>query len=143
MKHGYAALLTGLRMQRHRSPSSGCGLRQVFPEEASGAKPDRGTGTAARDVKLGRELALTQLRRLHNARRENGEAGLKGRPSPAYSPTMDATADKTLPCWPVESLERSEAQIAAGRTVSLQPLLDRFRASIARMRGKRPQSDPR
>jgi hypothetical protein len=56
---------------------------------------------------------------------------------------MDATADKPPPSWLVESLERSEAQIAAGQTVPLEPLLDRLRASIARMRGKRPQAEPR
>jgi len=31
------------------------------------------------------------------------------------------------------SLARSEAQIAAGQTVPLEPVLDRLRASIARM----------
>ncbi len=41
------------------------------------------------------------------------------------------------PDWLVDSLERSEAQIAAGQTVALEPVLDRLRASIARMRAKR------
>jgi hypothetical protein len=56
---------------------------------------------------------------------------------------MDAAADKTPPGWLVESLERSEAQIAAGQTVPLEPVLDRLRASIARMRDKRPDVEPR
>ena len=46
---------------------------------------------------------------------------------------MDAIADKTPPDWITESLDRSEAQIEAGQTVPLEPVLDRLRASIARM----------
>ncbi len=42
--------------------------------------------------------------------------------------------DKTPPRWLVEVLERSEAQIAAGQTVPMEPVLDRLRASIARMK---------
>jgi hypothetical protein len=53
---------------------------------------------------------------------------------------MDAVVDKTPPGWLVESLERSEAQIAAGQTVPLEPVLDRLRASIARMKAKQPQA---
>jgi hypothetical protein len=56
---------------------------------------------------------------------------------------MDAIVDKTPPGWLVESLERSEAQIAAGETVPLEPVLDRLRASIARMRDKRVKAEPR
>jgi len=56
---------------------------------------------------------------------------------------MDVAADKIPPGWLVESVELSEAQIAAGQTVPLEPVLDRLRASIARMRGKRPQAEPR
>jgi hypothetical protein len=37
------------------------------------------------------------------------------------------------------SLARSEAQIADGQTVPLEPVLDRLRGSIARMKGK-PES---
>ena len=55
---------------------------------------------------------------------------------------MDAIADKTPPEWLVESLERSEAQIAAGQTVPLEPVLDRLRASIARMTA-RQQAEPK
>jgi len=70
-------------------------------------------------------------------------ARLENRPRPAYSPIMDVAADKIPPGWLVESVELSEAQIAAGQTVPLEPVLDRLRASIARMRGKRPQAEPR
>jgi hypothetical protein len=47
---------------------------------------------------------------------------------------MDAKGDNTPPDWLVKSLERSEAQIAAGQVVPLDPVLDRLRASIARMK---------
>jgi hypothetical protein len=56
---------------------------------------------------------------------------------------MDAVADKTPPVWLVESLERGEAQIAAEQTAPLEPVLNRLRANIARMRSKRPQAEPR
>jgi hypothetical protein len=51
----------------------------------------------------------------------------------AHSRNMNAV-DKTPPRWLVEVLERSEAQIAAGQTVPMEPVLDRLRASIARMK---------
>ncbi len=41
--------------------------------------------------------------------------------------------DKPVPESIAASLARSEAQIAAGQTVPLEPVLDRLRASIARM----------
>ena len=41
--------------------------------------------------------------------------------------------DKPVPESIAASLARSEAQIAAGQTVPLEPELDRLRASIARM----------
>jgi hypothetical protein len=69
-------------------------------------------------------------------------SGLKNRPFPAYSPAMDAVANKTPPGWLVESLERSEAQIAAGQTVPLEPVLNRLWASIARMTA-RQQAEPK
>jgi hypothetical protein len=47
---------------------------------------------------------------------------------------MDTNENNKAPGWLVESLERSEAQIAAGQIVPLEPVLDRLRASIARMR---------
>jgi hypothetical protein len=43
------------------------------------------------------------------------------------------SADKPVPESIAASLARSEAQIAAGQTVPLEPVLDRLRASIARM----------
>lgn len=42
-------------------------------------------------------------------------------------------APKPVPESITASLARSEAQIAAGQTVPLEPVLDRLRASIARM----------
>ncbi len=56
---------------------------------------------------------------------------------PAYYQDMDETGDKTPPGWLVKSLERSEAQIAAGQVVPLDPVLDRLRASIARIKAAR------
>ena len=41
--------------------------------------------------------------------------------------------DNPVPESIAASLARSEAQIAAGQTVLLEPVLDRLRASIARM----------
>ena len=41
--------------------------------------------------------------------------------------------DKPVPEFITASLARSEAQIAAGQTVPLEPVLDRLRSSIARM----------
>jgi hypothetical protein len=41
--------------------------------------------------------------------------------------------DKPVPESIAASLARSEAQIAAGHTVPLEPALDRLRSSIARM----------
>jgi hypothetical protein len=53
----------------------------------------------------------------------------------------------TSPAKPVPesiaaSLARSEAQIAAGQTVPLEPVLDRLRASIARMRADEKPKTP-
>jgi hypothetical protein len=53
-----------------------------------------------------------------------------------YMEWMDALTPKTPPDWLLDSLARSEAQIAAGETVPLEPVLDRLRASIARMKAK-------
>ncbi len=44
--------------------------------------------------------------------------------------------DKPIPESIVASLARSEAQIAAGQTVPLEPVLDRLRSSIARMQAE-------
>jgi len=56
---------------------------------------------------------------------------------------MDAALNKTPPDWMVEALERSEAQIAAGQTVPLEPVLERLRASIARMSAAQAPTEPR
>jgi hypothetical protein len=56
---------------------------------------------------------------------------------------MDDTAPKAAPNWMLESLECSEAQIAAGQTVPLEPVLDRLRSCIARMRTAADQEPPR
>ncbi|MGD0107299.1 MAG: hypothetical protein ABSC06_25155 [Rhodopila sp.] len=56
---------------------------------------------------------------------------------------MDTVFDKIPPGWVTESLERSEAQIESGQTVPIDPLLDRLRASIARMKAARPQEKPK
>jgi len=65
---------------------------------------------------------------------------LEGPPIPAYGSAMDTGADKTSLGWLVEALERSEAQISAGQTVSIEPVLDRLRASIARMQAVRSKA---
>jgi hypothetical protein len=41
----------------------------------------------------------------------------------------------------LESLDRSQAQAEAGETVPLEPVLDRLRASIARMKAKRSEEN--
>ena len=46
---------------------------------------------------------------------------------------MNHTSSKPVPESVAASLARSEAQIAAGQTVPLEPVLDRLRSSIARM----------
>lgn len=55
-----------------------------------------------------------------------------------YTRPMNYTsADKPVPESIAASLARSEAQIAAGQTVPLEPVLDRLRASMARMQATR------
>jgi len=46
---------------------------------------------------------------------------------------MDAKPPRMAPDWLVKQLEESEAEIAAGHAVALEPFLERLRASIARM----------
>ena len=58
----------------------------------------------------------------------------------SYHRTMEAQANTHPPTWLTDSLERSEAQIAAGQTVPLEPVLDRLRASIARMKSGKPKA---
>ncbi len=49
--------------------------------------------------------------------------------------------EKPIPECIAASLARSEAQIAAGQTVPLEPVLDRLLASIARMQAnERPET---
>jgi hypothetical protein len=48
-------------------------------------------------------------------------------------PSMNTPADKLPPTWLADALDRSEAQVAAGQTVPLEPVLDRLRASIGRL----------
>jgi len=50
--------------------------------------------------------------------------------------------DKPVPEVIIASLARSEAQIAAGQTVPLDPVLDRLRASIARMQSNETPAPP-
>lgn len=50
--------------------------------------------------------------------------------------------EKPVPESIAASLARSEAQIAEGRTVSLQPVLDRLRTSIARMQSETKPETP-
>jgi hypothetical protein len=55
-----------------------------------------------------------------------------------YTPT-----EKPVPESISASLARSEAQIAAGQSVALEPVLDRLRASIARMQADaEPETPP-
>jgi hypothetical protein len=63
---------------------------------------------------------------------------------------MDVIAEKTPPGWVKEALERSEAQlerseaqIESGKIVPLEPVLDRLRASIARMKGGQKRTEPK
>lgn len=51
-------------------------------------------------------------------------------------------SEKPVPESIAASLARSEAQIADGRTVPLEPVLDRLRASIARMRSDELPESP-
>ncbi len=55
---------------------------------------------------------------------------------PGRRPVTNVQAKPAPPGW-VESLERSEAQIAAGLSVPLEPVLDRLRATVQRMEAKR------
>ncbi len=60
-----------------------------------------------------------------------------------YGLTMDQDNDTPRPPpvgW-LESLERSEADLAAGRTVPLEPVLERMRDSIKRMEMRRAALD--
>ena len=51
-------------------------------------------------------------------------------------------AEKPVPETIAASLARSDAQIAAGQSVPLEPVLDRLRASIARMQADEKPKSP-
>jgi hypothetical protein len=51
---------------------------------------------------------------------------------------MDAIEDNTPRDW-LDSLARGKAEIEAGKTVPLEPFLDRLRASIARMKARQQE----
>jgi hypothetical protein len=51
--------------------------------------------------------------------------------------------NKPVPESITASLARSEAQIAAGQTVPLEPVLDRLRSSIARMQDDEETKAPK
>ncbi len=53
------------------------------------------------------------------------------------NPPAAAAETRKAPAGWLEALERSEAQLARGETVPLEPVLDLMRASIARMEAKR------
>lgn len=60
-----------------------------------------------------------------------------------YDGLMNYTPpEKPVPESVAASLARSEAQIAAGQTVPLEPVLDRLRASIARMQADEKPETP-
>jgi len=53
----------------------------------------------------------------------------------------DDTAPRPAPAGWLETLERSEADLAAGRTVPLEPVLARMRESIKRMEARQAGQD--
>jgi hypothetical protein len=59
--------------------------------------------------------------------------GCPGRVGLWYYLVMNYTPPEPVPESIAASLARGEAQIAAGQTVPLEPVLDRLRSSIARM----------
>lgn len=61
--------------------------------------------------------------------------GLDFPPPPPYSLPMTSPTARTLESL-TAALERSEAQLAAGQTVPLEPVVARLRASIARMESR-------
>lgn len=50
-------------------------------------------------------------------------------------------APRPIPAGWLEALERSEADLAAGRTVPLEPVLARLRESIRRMEARQAEQD--
>jgi hypothetical protein len=64
------------------------------------------------------------------------EFSLESEPQPAYTQLMDEFT-RPVPAGWIDSLERSKAQIEAGKTVPLEPFMDELRDSIARMKKRR------
>ncbi len=62
--------------------------------------------------------------------------GLEFPPPPAYCLPMTTPTAHTLESI-TAALERSEAQIAAGQTLPLEPVLARLRATVAEMEAQR------
>jgi hypothetical protein len=54
---------------------------------------------------------------------------------------MDVIEDNTPEGW-VASLAQSKAEVEAGKAVPLEPVLDRIRARIARMKARRQDVHP-
>lgn len=54
---------------------------------------------------------------------------------------MDMIEDNTPEGW-IASLAQSKAEVEAGQIVPLEPVLDRLRASIARMKARRQEAQP-
>ena len=73
----------------------------------------------------------------------SGAFPLEDAPRLGYGAAMDAPNDRPPPAWIADSLQRSEAQIEAGQTVPLEPILDRLRGSIARMQAGRARKQPK
>ena len=59
-----------------------------------------------------------------------------------YYCIMNHIPSKSVPESIAASLARSEAQIAAGQTVPLEPVLDRLRSSIVRMKADAKKAMP-
>lgn len=72
--------------------------------------------------------------------RDPSQDELAGKPrtSALLSEGMDMIKD--IPAGWLESLAKSKAEVEAGKTVPLEPVLDRARASIARMKARRVEA---
>jgi len=83
----------------------------------------------------GRPEALKRARGLAKIVAQGKQIALLPGPPMRYPLCMDHddTAPRPAPAGWLETLERSEADLAAGRTVPLEPVLARLRESIKRM----------
>ena len=104
----------------HGAPGLGQGQ---YSAAAGGAQ--RGAGTWQRSLHTGKQIAL-----------------LPGAPT-RYPLGMDHDdiAPRPAPAGWLETLERSEADLEAGRTVPLEPVLARMRDSIKRMEARQAGQD--